>query len=271
MLEIKNVSLDSTNLDRITIRWEINSTREDSFKYAYEVYRGESSGGPFEKIAGPLVDRFMAVDNIAPRKSSWRNLYYVIRVVGPTGEYKESSPISLNARIPFEALEMVRLHSMLLKEYTGRPCLVFPLRTFGQRCTCFDPVSSRRQVTSCLTCFNTGFVRGYHYPILSYVAINSYEKSKGVNEVMIIQQAQTMASMSIDPLVKVGDLIVEREGVRWRVQSVSTTERLRSPVHQEISLHKVSEGDIEFKMPIDWPQEYKTSPRSYEPKMDIGD
>jgi hypothetical protein len=272
MLSIKSVTLDSLQLDTITIRWEISSTSEDIMQYQFEVLRGESSGGPFEVIAGPFVDRYIAVDNIAPRRLSWRSLHYFIRLTNvKTNQVIETIPQTLNAKLPLEAQEMVRLMSMQLREFTGRPCLVFPVRTFGQRCTCIDPLTQRRQVTSCKLCYNTGYLSGYHYPMASYVNILPFDKVKGVNEMMITSPAATNAIMTIDPIVKIGDLIVEKEGTRWRVQSVRNSERLRSPVRQEVTLTRISEGDIEFSMPLAWPSELKTSQRMFSPKMDIGD
>jgi hypothetical protein len=271
MIKLKNVKLESTDLEKISVQWEVESTSDNVFKYAFDVFRGESINGPFDKVAGPLYDTYKVSDNIAPRKMAWRNLYYVVRATNVDGSFTESEPKSLNARLPFEALEMIRLQGLLLREYIGRPCIVYPKRTFGQRCTCFDTLTQRRQVTSCYTCYNTGFIKGYHYPLMSYIAIGAFSKEKGVSESLIMNSAHVHAIMGIDPIVKSGDIVVEREGTRWRVQSVFTTERLRAPVHQEVDLVKISEGDIEFKLPISWPEGVETSPRSFSPKMDIGD
>lgn len=272
MLNIRSVSLDLLSIDSIKIRWEISPTTDDVMQYSFFVLRGESSGGPFETVAGPLVDRYVVTDNVAPRKMAWRTLFYLVRVVDRrTNAEFTTEPKSLSADRPLEATEMVRLNNLMLREFTGRPCLIYPVRTFGQRCSCFDPTTQRRQVTSCQVCFNTGFVRGFHYPMVAYITINPFDKVKGVNEMMITNTASTNAVMSVDPLVKIGDIVVEKEGTRWRVQSVRVSERMRSPVHQEVMLSKISEGDIEFKIPMSWPDELKTAPRLFAPKMDIGD
>lgn len=272
MLSVRSVDLNLLDIDSIKISWEIAPTTEDVMRYSFYILRGESAGGPFETVAGPLVDRYNAVDSIAPRKMAWRNLFYVVRVVNRnTNEELRTEAKNLSADRPLEATEMVRLNNLMLREFTGRPCIVFPVRTFGQRCSCFDITTSRRSVSSCQTCFNTGFVSGFHYPMVTYMTINPYDKGKGVSEMMITATGGTNAIMSVDPLVKIGDIIIEKEGTRWRVQSVRATERMRSPVHQEVALFKISEGDIEFKIPFVWPQEFKTAPRLFAPKMDIGD
>jgi hypothetical protein len=54
---------------------------------------------------------------------------------------------------------------------------------------------------------------------------------------------------------------VEAENRRWRVARVTPTERLRSVVHQELVLHELSKGDIEFDLPVRWDtQDFEPSP-----------
>lgn len=271
MITIKDFALDCFDLNYIEIKWRIDTSSDDILKYQFFVERAESPAGPFENVAGPLVDVYRARDNIAPRRMAWRQLYYKISCLDTiSGDRSETPPINLTARLPFDAVEMIRLFNLQLREYTGRPCLLFPLRTFGQRCICFDVISQRRTVSSCKTCYNTGFIRGYHYPILVFLQIEPFVKSKDIREEMISNFAGTSARTISYPAMKPGDLLIEREGTRWRVQTVQVSERLRAPVQQTLTLSKVTEGDIEFSLPITWPDEYKTSPRSYNPKSDIG-
>jgi hypothetical protein len=68
---------------------------------------------------------------------------------------------------------------------------------------------------------------------------------------------------SADIYVKPKDILVEENGKRWRVTAVSTTERLRFPVRQELQLTAIPIGDIEYGLSLEWPT-VATSPRSYE-------
>jgi hypothetical protein len=43
---------------------------------------------------------------------------------------------------------------------------------------------------------------------------------------------------------------VEAENVRWRVERVTTTQRNRAVLHQELVLHAVPLSDIEYKLPV---------------------
>jgi hypothetical protein len=74
--------------------------------------------------------------------------------------------------------------------------------------------------------------------------------------------------MGVYPLIKPRDIIVEREGKKWRVNSVRQTERLRSPIHQEVSLTLIPPGDIEYKIPLKFPADTSTR-RVYSYRDDI--
>ncbi len=264
------VDLKSTSVDFIDVYWEVQGGYESALNIKYTVLRGESSEGPFDTVAEDLVDRFHIRDYIAPRKRVWRNLYYVVQATLQDGTVHKSIARNLTARPPLDALEMVRLNGLLFREYSGRPVLVYPLRTFGDRCSnCFDTVTGRRLVGNCRNCYNTGYSRGYHYPIYAYAKLNPEQRQTQATDSIITQQAQIQGRMSIYPLLKVGDLIVEQEGTRWRVQSLSMTERLRSPVQQMFVVSRIPAGDIEYQIPVNWDDSVKTSPKSFSPRSSV--
>jgi hypothetical protein len=263
------VRLDATSLEYIDVSWEIANTAQRTLDFTYQVLRGESPAGPFDAVTDPLRDRFHVRDYIAPRKMAWRNLYYVVRVRGGD-ETADTEPVALRARPPLDALEMVRLNSLLFREYTGRPVLIYQARTFGERCqNCYDATTQRRLVANCRNCYGTTYARGYHYPIYAYVQISPETRAPQPTDTIQTQQAGTQARMSIYPLVKHGDLFIEREGARWRVQSVQLTERLRSPVQQILTVSRVPEGDIEYALPVVWDDAVPTSPRSFATKDEL--
>ena len=254
-MKVVDVTLGSTSVDYIDISWKVADTFENSLHITYQVLRGENLAGPFEAVSDPLIDRFHLRDYIAPRKMSWRNLYYVIETVNTiTGESTRSDPVNLRARPPLDALEMIRLNTLLFKEFVGRPCLIYSLRTYGEKCTnCFDEITQRRTVSNCHSCYGTGYARGFNFPMYAYVKISPEQRGNMPNQASFVtQQAQVQANMSIYPLVKVGDIIIEYEGTRWRIQNVSYTERLRSPVQQMLMLARIPECDIEYKLPVSW-------------------
>tara|TARA_Y100000816_G_C25905049_1_gene472081 strand:+ start:85 stop:396 length:312 start_codon:yes stop_codon:yes gene_type:complete len=101
-----------------------------------------------------------------------------------------------------------------------------------------------------------------------YVQIDPNTKTKQLQQPYVSDPLQVQARMGVYPILKPGDLLVERENSRWRVANISRTERLRSPVRQEFSLVKIPKGDIEYNIPINWP-DIEPSPRSYSYRTDV--
>lgn len=88
-------------------------------------------------------------------------------------------------------------------------------------------------------------------PLECYIQIDPDSGSPSNTAVLgETQPKNTSARLIAYPPVKAKDLIVEAENKRWKVITVSGTERLRSVVRQELSLHLIPRGDTEFKVPI---------------------
>lgn len=52
------------------------------------------------------------------------------------------------------------------------------------------------------------------------------------------------------PPVNPDDILVEAENRRWKVIKVTPTQRLRATVRQELTLHEIPRGDIEYDLPV---------------------
>lgn len=269
-MRFTSLRVSSFEIDYMVVSWEVDFDGRDALSVSFSVLRGESPEGPFEVVHPRLVDRYEVRDYIPPpQRRSWRSIYYVVRATDAEGNVVDSEPTSCEPRPPLDGMEMTRLHNKLLQEYVGRPVVIMGIRTFGDRCTaCYDRVMGRRTTSKCATCWNTGFQRGYHRPIMAYMQIDPAVMQQMNTSELVSEQATTGARMSIYPLLKPRDIIMEREGKRWRVANVRRTERLRSPIHQEVTLTLITPGDIEYKIPVTFP-EYDSSTRSYSYKDDI--
>lgn len=269
-MRFTRVRVSSFELDYMVVSWEVDLLGADALAVKYDVLRAEAPEGPFDQVHTSLVDRYELRDYIAPpQRRAWRSFYYVVRAHLPDDSVVDSEPTSCEPRPPLDGMEITRLHNKLLQEYVGRPVLILGIRTFGDRCTsCYDYVMGRRTASKCAVCWNTGFQRGYHRPIMAYMQIDPSVMTQTNMSEIVSEQANTGARMSIYPLLKPRDVIVEQEGKMWRVGSVRRTERLRSPIHQEVSLTLITPGDIEYKIPVQFP-EYDSSTRSYSFKDDL--
>lgn len=247
------------SLDFLEVTWEIEDTSLDPHDFQFQLYRSESPMGPWDQIAGPFEDRYRFVDNQVNLLHRWRQIYYKVRSTekADTTNYVESEAFTFHASPDLIAEEIQRLERLVWEEYAGRRCFIFPARTFGQRCgNCYDGpekgkgFTSQRRRSNCITCYDTGYARGYLDPIEIFIQIDPSPKSVQSLPIAERQQVDTTGRLPNFPLLKPKDIIIEAENRRWRVVKVSTTERLRSVVHQEIQLHELVAGDIEFQLPI---------------------
>lgn len=268
-LKFKNLLVRGFSLDFLEVTWEISDTTLDPHDFQLSIFRSESPMGPWDQVAGPFEDRYRFVDNRVNLLDRWRQLYYQIRSTekADTTNVVVSDSFTFHAEPDLIAAEIQRLERLVWEEYAGRRCFIFPVRTFGQRCPhCYDGPdkgkghTSQRRRSHCLTCYSTSFVRGYFDPIEIFMQIDPSPKSIQTLPMNERQQVDATARLPNFPLVKPRDIIVETENRRWRVVKVSTTERLRSVVHQELVLHEIARGDIEFQLPI-----RKEDLRNFEP------
>jgi len=258
-LVVKSPLVRSFSLDFLEITWEIENTPRDPHDFVGYIDRSESPMGPWDMVAGPFEDRYRFVDNRVNLQHRWRQLYYRIRYIqklDATNVY-ESEPFTFTAEPDLVSAEIQRLERMLWEEFAGRACFIFPVRTFGQHCpSCMDGpdkgkgFTMQRRRSQCLTCYDTGYVRGYFDPIEIFMQFDPSPQSIQTLPIAERQQNDTTARLPNFPLVKPRDIIVEAENRRWRVVQVSQTERLRNVVHQELRLHEIVKGDIEFQLPI---------------------
>lgn len=259
-IKLKEFHVRSLDIATNALTWELVDTSEDILDYTFQLQRSESPSGPFESISVPFQDIYSFVDNRLFVGSRWRNFYYQILVTNvPTGSQQifggaDGLPVSRAPDPDLIALELRRHMQLLFREFAARRCWVLPVRTFGQRCSCWNPTLRNRTRSGCQLCYDTSFVRGYLSPIESWVQMDPSPKSEQNTNVGAQQQSNTTARLAYYPPLKPRDILVEPENRRWRVVSVSQTEQGRAAVHQEVQLHEVPPKDIEFAIPINLQQ-----------------
>lgn len=257
MLKVVKLVARSFDLDHVDLFWETTdfvaaSAQDVITAYDFYVERSESPEGPWDPLAGPFQDQYLYRDFSPNLLHKWRKLFYRLRVVHkPTSEEEVFGPTALLPEPDLIALEIQRQEDVLFREFNGRRCWVFPVRTFGAKCGCVNKISGRRTRTGCLTCFDTGYMGGFLRPIECFVQIDPEAHSSSNTNVHGERQEQNTSARLISfPPIKPKDILVEAENKRWRIVTVAKTERLRSIVHQEPTLHQIPRGDIEYKLPI---------------------
>jgi hypothetical protein len=259
MLNITKLTVRSFNLDNLDIFWEISPVAghadgrpHEIYNYDFYVLRSENAVSGYEQIGGPFRDRYEFRDIGVSQLHKYRQYFYKIIVVHrPSGVKKEFGPASSSQPEPdLIAAEAIRLEDTLFREFAGRRCYLFPKRTFGPVCTCYDAVLGRNKVSRHAPCFGTGYLGGYRAPIEVWVQFDPSPKSPMPTSLQEVQSNNTVARMISFPPVSPNDILVESENKRWRVQAVSQTERLRAVVRQELQLHEIPRGDIEYTLPV---------------------
>jgi len=251
-IDVQNLRVRSLDADFHEISWELASTTEDIFDYTFQLLRSEGPEGPFEPLTPEMEDKYLFVDNTIRRGHQYRTYYYRLRVRSKAdGQTKDFGPAYGEADPDLIARDVRKNANILFREFAGRRCWVFPVRTFGQRCECWDPILQKKVRSGCLTCFDTSFVRGYMSPIEAWVQMDPNPKAEQNMSVGPAQTQATTARMGYWPPLKPRDLVIEPENLRWRVGSVSNTQRLRAVLHQEVQLSQIPLTDIEYKLEFD--------------------
>ena len=251
-IEPSDVRVRSLDLDFHELSWKIADQTVDIWDFTFQIFRSESGEGPFEPISVPFEDRYCFVDNVLQVAHRWRIYFYKIRLTNKvSGEYEEFGPFSNQPDPDLITMEVRRHINLLMQEFAGRRMWVLPVRTFGQRCSCWSPTLSKRTRSGCLGCFDTGFVRGYMAPIEVWAQIDPSPKTDQVTNVGAVQQNNTTGRTGYYPPLKPRDVLVEAENRRWRVVQVNSTEKGRAILHQELQLHEIPERDIEYAIQLD--------------------
>lgn len=246
-LKVINIKVRSLSVEYNEVSWELEPTSEDALDYTFEVLRSEGPEGPFAPVAPPFDDQYIFVDNIIKSANRHRQYFYKVRITSKmSGDSEEFGPASLGADAELVTIELRTHMNLLFKEYAGRLCWLLPVRTFGQRCTCFNETLQRRTRSGCRTCYDTGFVRGYMHPIEFWAQFDPSPKAEQETSLGKLEQSNTTLRFGYWPPAKPGDLIIESENRRWRVVQVSSTQHNRSVVHQEVQVHEVPKSDIEY-------------------------
>lgn len=275
-IELGRLQVTSLDIDFHELTWRVAPTTRDIYDFEFEVLRSESPEGPWDSLTPPFQDQYTFIDNAIQVAHRWRAYQYKILVrEKSSGDTKEFGPVGHEPAPDILATELRRHIRLLMREFAGRRCIVLPVRTFGQRCpACWNNQLMQRMKSGCLTCYDTGFARGYLHPIETFIQIDPSSKSEQNTNVGKTQQDNTTMRLGFYPIVKPNDLVIEAENLRWRVNGQTQTEHSRAAVHQEVSVHAIPTKDIEFSIPVHFsealPNLFITPARNYTNPFNLG-
>lgn len=264
MLTIENLRVRSLDLEANTLFWRIANTIEDVLDFTVEVLRSEALAGPYEVRSPPLKDQYTFRDFVPLGVHRYRQLHYKLRVTQlSTGRVVETDPVQDEPTPDLISMAIRKDFLIVMKENGARECLVLPVRTFGQRCSCWDKTLQKQRVTGCRLCYDTGFLYGYLAPMRAWVSMDPNPDNTQVSTTGPTQQQDSTARMGYTPPVKPDDIIVESENRRWFITKVTGPEHNRVRTRQELELHQVQPGDIEYGIDVQFTKDLanlETSP-----------
>jgi hypothetical protein len=256
-LQVTEFRAQSFDLDHVDLFWTVadfytgQSTDENILAYTFQILRSESPAGPWTALSQPFQDTYYFRDSSPALLHKWRELYYLLRITDQrNNEVVDYGPTAQLAEPDLIALEIMRQEDVLFREYAGRRCWLFPVKTFGPKCICYDRVKGKRTRSNCVTCFDTGYLGGYMSPIECFVQIDPSANANQKTPLGEQQTNNTSARLISFPPIRPDDILVEAENRRWKVVTVAMTTRLRAVVHQELTIHEIPRGDVEYKIPI---------------------
>lgn len=266
-LSVTRFYAQSFDLDHVDLFWEVKDyftnqpTDQMILAFDFQIFRSESPSGPWTAVSPKFQDQYYFRDACPPLLHKWRTLFYLLRVTdrrtdkttdfGPTAQLPEPDLI---------ALEIMRQEDVLFREFAGRKCWLYPVKTFGPKCICYDSVKGKRTRSNCLTCYDTGYLGGFFSPIECFIQIDPSPKGNQLTPLGEQQSNNVTARLISFPPMKPKDILIEAENRRWKVVTVAMTTRLRAVVHQELTLHEIPRGDVEYKLPVNVPDLKNVAP-----------
>jgi hypothetical protein len=257
LLVVDDIWVRSFDLDYLELYWKIKDKAEDIAQYRFTVLRSEAQEGHYEKLAGPFQDTFHFRDTTVSQMRRYRQWWYRIKVEHiSTSEVKvfpEVGGATQTGDDSLHGLEMARQNQLELTEFTGRHVLFFPIKTFGQVCSCVDTATDRPLPghEACSTCYGTRYVGGYHKPIMVPAKVVTPVDQKAVTQFGESTKQNSYVKVANYPYLEPDWLMVEAENKRWRIgQRIQRTENVRAAVWQQADIHSITIGDIEFSVPV---------------------
>lgn len=249
MISFDNLEVFQTSPDKTVVVWSFKKTNDELTGLFVTVYRSHSPSSDFREIASvPYPQRYF-IDESGDRFDQWRKAYYKVSAQ-LSNKVIEAGPDTIGSELFPLAQEMIRRIDIELR-FSGVPVMVY-LKRKGERCPdCWDANLKKATRSSCPTCFATGYVGGYHDPILT-LANKIPEEESNQPDVTLRQNPRTALKMSVFPIIRPEDIIYHvNTPDRWRVVSVQPNVIHDNMVGQDpIVVAKLNPTDVEHSLPM---------------------
>lgn len=238
------------------VTFEIANTMESLTEYQFDVLRSDASNGDFELIAINVRD-FQCEDYSANLANQELQYYYKIRVTDKvTDETVESDVASTMTYSENEYVTYLRhINKIYLEDIINSPKVKYlKKKKFGQYCSeCYDDVREKPRKQNCTCCYGTKFEGGYYTPIEISInhLVDSSAKQENLGMTGINTEEGPIQLWTAEfPIISPGDVLVFRNGTRFRVITWTSSDRAEQTLRQTIQAQKIPSSDIIYKFPI---------------------
>lgn len=237
--------------------------------FTFSLERSGGPNGPWEPVATGLVNNYAYFDqlpqppdtsyrNVRPTNmfAFWRDFDYKVSVVAPNGERAEASEISssgysMNGRMSGQQRKAIRDMSVSLR-LNGTPAALLKRKRWGTRCRCVDKQTREPTLSSCKTCWGTGFVGGYWDPVITNVRRSIPQGGTSVMPEGRNEGSSVRIAFGNTPGLDQGDVFVFfNDGRRYLVDQASSTEFQLGTIHQYATCVELPRLSILYSMVVD--------------------
>ncbi len=214
-----------------------------------EIHRSSVENDGFSLVGRVPANQGWYQDESVDVYDRWElpNYKLVLIVDGETIEYP---PTRVNGSTDVVARTLTKHVETYLK-LAGIPVLVYQYLSNGDRCPdCWDAILQQPVTSNCDSCFGTGFLKGYHFPIQT-LAVMGVEGKQNIVAERIEQELTIEMLFSNYPVLRPSDVIYEIDtGKRYRVQQVLPVEKHRALINQSAVGYALQTTDAEHDIPI---------------------
>ena len=219
-----------------------------------ELHRSNSEEGDFSLINSFDIHTVSYLDEGINNISYNRTFFYKVFLFRNSEFLEESPLLSSYHTLEGRDFQADMVHNATIIGYNGLfGSLVYILKrkTWGPKCSCVDPVRGLGAKTSCRGCYGTGFVGGFHTPILTR-SQNSPRVKRFVLQLFDMEPEDVMFKFLNFPVLKPGDVIVDSNNSRYVIISVRPFKKLDILVSQLAQTRrKTSRDDMVCKYDVD--------------------
>lgn len=242
------MKLYPSSLTEIYIEWSLVGDY-------FIVYRSTSPQDDFQVIA-PSVTQPFYTDNTVDFYDENVRYYYKVEGYRNDGTLvSQDGPGTLIYNTMDNIANKLIYESQTVLRMMNNPPVFFLLkRRVGTPCTeCYNPVTKRPRYANCSVCNGTGYIGGYHSPIISRI-------SQDVSQLMMASGEQDADKVVLTPisgwvvntpLLYPEDVMVDVLDQRYKVINVARRTKSQYVTRQILSLAPLEKGHPVYQIDVD--------------------